>query len=113
MSRNGAAISYRRNIMFRITEGKGFHMAFENGFTVSVQFGFGNYCENRHEPIDAPSGECADAELAVIGGDGNVILNTVTGHLSTDKAAKIIGLVKAASTKDDVIYGIDRIVYGG
>jgi len=33
--------------MFRITQGKGFFMTFENGYTLSVQFGYGNYCANR------------------------------------------------------------------
>ncbi len=32
--------------MFRITEAKGFHVTFENGWTVSVQFGAGNYGDN-------------------------------------------------------------------
>lgn len=32
--------------MFKITGCKGFHMEFENGITVSVQFGYGNYCDN-------------------------------------------------------------------
>lgn len=31
---------------FSITDGKGFHIRFENGATVSVQFGYGNYCDN-------------------------------------------------------------------
>lgn len=31
---------------FRIVSGKGFHMTFNNGVTVSVQFGWGNYCDN-------------------------------------------------------------------
>lgn len=31
---------------FGITHGKGFHVTFDNGWTVSVQFGPGNYCEN-------------------------------------------------------------------
>jgi len=31
---------------FRITGAKGFHITFENGFTVSVQFGRGNYADN-------------------------------------------------------------------
>jgi hypothetical protein len=26
----------------------GFHITFENGWTVSVQFGHGNYCKNRN-----------------------------------------------------------------
>ena len=32
--------------MFKITQGKGFHMTFANGWTVSVQWGAGNYCPN-------------------------------------------------------------------
>lgn len=32
--------------MFRITGKKGFHITFENGYTVSVQFGPGNYCDH-------------------------------------------------------------------
>lgn len=31
---------------FRITNGKGIHITFENGHTVSIQFGGGNYCSN-------------------------------------------------------------------
>ena len=33
---------------FGICRNKGFHMTFENGNTVSVQFGPGNYCDPRH-----------------------------------------------------------------
>ena len=54
---------------------KGFHMTFENGYTLSVQFGMGNYCSNRHEPLNesvletiekyvGPE-ECKDAETAI------------------------------------------------
>lgn len=32
--------------MFKITDGKGFHITFGNGWTVSVQFGPGNYGSN-------------------------------------------------------------------
>ena len=31
---------------FKSSRNKGFHMTFKNGWTVSVQFGWGNYCEN-------------------------------------------------------------------
>ena len=34
--------------MFRIASGKGFLITFENGWTISVQFGSGNYCDNRY-----------------------------------------------------------------
>lgn len=33
--------------MFTATQNKGFSMTFENGLTVSVQWGTGNYCEKR------------------------------------------------------------------
>jgi hypothetical protein len=36
---------------FRLIDGKGFHITFENGWTASVQFGGGNYCENYNAPI--------------------------------------------------------------
>jgi hypothetical protein len=52
---------------FRICGGKGFHVTFENGWTVSVQFGGGNYCSNYDEPIGASNtGEKGsfDAEVA-------------------------------------------------
>lgn len=33
--------------MFKITQGKGFHITFDNGYTVSAQFGYDDKCENR------------------------------------------------------------------
>jgi len=32
--------------MFKIIDAKGFHITFDNGWTVSVQFGAGNYCDH-------------------------------------------------------------------
>lgn len=39
-------------IGFQITNAKGFHITFENGWTISVQWGYGNYGDNysRHWP---------------------------------------------------------------
>lgn len=34
-----------KNVSFRITNGKGFQLTFANGYTASVQFGAGNYCD--------------------------------------------------------------------
>lgn len=56
--------------MFKICEGKGFQITFDNGWTVSVQFGPGNYCENRNESlsfytdIDHRNAVSRDAEIA-------------------------------------------------
>lgn len=47
--------------MFKITRKKGFHVTFANGYTVSVQFGAGNYCDH----YNADFGK--DAELASAG----------------------------------------------
>lgn len=38
--------------MFKSTLHKGFQMTFENGYTISVQWGTCNYCENRDHSID-------------------------------------------------------------
>ena len=52
---------------FRITEGKGFHIKFKNGVTLSTQFGFGNYCDNRHIRDNIHNGETGSnlVEVAV------------------------------------------------
>ncbi len=34
------------NKKLAICQNKGFHIRFDNGWTVSVQFGAGNYCDN-------------------------------------------------------------------
>ena len=58
--------------MFRITQNKGFQMTFENGCTISVQFGYRNYCDNNNHPdgYDFSNGktmvESSDAEIAII-----------------------------------------------
>lgn len=62
---------------FGISDGKGFHMTFANGWCISVQFGYGNYCGNK-EGHDGDFDEdysacnkrlgkrgCSDAEVAV------------------------------------------------
>ena len=34
--------------MFKITTAKGFHVELPNGYTISVQFGPSNYCDNKN-----------------------------------------------------------------
>ncbi len=65
-------------IGFRITGKKGFHITFENGWTVSVQFGPGNYCDNYDMSIrddDELAGKqgSSTAEVAAWGPDGKMI----------------------------------------
>lgn len=62
--------------MFRINDNKGFQVKFDNGYTVSVQFGPGNYgtnynlgfVENINKPMTADT-----AETALLGPDGNFV----------------------------------------
>lgn len=67
---------------FRITDGKGFQVTFENGYTVSVQFGWGNYCDNydnpriggyKEENIRLGESGSNTAETALLDSDGNFI----------------------------------------
>lgn len=55
---------------FVSTMRKGFYMTFENGLTVSVQWGAGNYCDN-HFPEDnnfscSKDAKSSDAEVAAV-----------------------------------------------
>lgn len=56
--------------MFAITGHKGFQLTFENGCTISVQFGPGNYCQNRSADFNAPMEKSrwasVDAEVAIL-----------------------------------------------
>lgn len=65
---------------FQITRGKGFHITFENGWTISVQFGPGNYIQDRDVlgwgmDADAVAGAkgSVDAETAVLNPKGEFV----------------------------------------
>lgn len=83
--------------MFRITSGKGFQMTFANGWTISVQFGGGNYCDNYNKltTSDRETGErgSSDAEIAAFDKDGNwhqFGAESVKGYCSPDEVATFI-----------------------
>ncbi len=59
--------------MFKITEGKGFQMTFDNGWTISVQWGPINSCNRKAtklNPRDHFIWESNDAEVAIWDKDG-------------------------------------------
>lgn len=99
--------------MFRITMNKGFQVTFENGNTISVQFGYGNYCENRNAHEKYPIGkyvdfvECETAEIAIWDKNdiwftrqcfsdwyGENIGDDVKGYVSADMVADIMFRLK-------------------
>lgn len=54
--------------MFTITQGKGISIQFSNGYDVSIQFGWGNYCSHRNtEPAHNASYEEHQAKLGAEG----------------------------------------------
>lgn len=67
--------------MFRIMEGKGFHIEFPTGVLISTQIGPGNYCSNydknivEHYKMEVHKCrlESEDAEIAIITGNGYFI----------------------------------------
>lgn len=96
--------------MFKITEGRGFHITFANGYTISVQFGIGNYCTNRHDrnaqlqQADCNL-QCENAEVAAYAQNGNwyrpTCLNSgddVAGYVTPDQLAQVIAEVQALPT---------------
>ena len=89
--------------MFKITRGTGFQMTFENGWTISVQFGYGNYCDNNRHPDGFDFGknlntvQSSDAEIAIWNSEGtwyNFGSDTVKGYCSADEVATWIEFTK-------------------
>lgn len=93
--------------MFRSTNNKGFQITFENGWTISVQFGYGSYCGNHHHPDGYKCSTnnivtCPDAEIAIWDKDGewyNFGDDTVKGYCTPDEVADWITKVKAMEAK--------------
>ena len=81
---------------FKSTGNRGFQMTFENGWTISVQFGYGNYCDNGRHPDGWDFGkkqevtESSDAEIAIWDANGEWYdfgSDTVKGYCSADEVA--------------------------
>ena len=94
--------------MLRITNGRGFQLVFANGWTVSIQFGPGNYCENRDMEFGQSSDEynasqrkageqgCGTAEIAAWPWQGELVSfggDTVKGWVNANEVAAFIALV--------------------
>ena len=90
---------------FVATQNKGFGITFQNGFTISVQWGTENYCEHRNLDIDFEDlpnpkeenrWESRTAEIAVFNDKGIVPVgehDDVIGWLTPDEVAKAIEIV--------------------
>jgi len=93
---------------FRIYTNKGFQLTFENGLTISVMFGTGNYCENRGASIEdfgKAIDSSNDAEIAIWDKKDNWFDfggNTVKGWVSSNEVAKWINKVSTAASLTEI-----------
>lgn len=90
---------------FQINQNKGFHLTFENNWTISVQFGNGNYCSRQNDEVNDFMHTSPNAEIAVWRDkrkdNGFITLgyDQVKGYCSPDEVAKVINIIsKAKST---------------
>ena len=97
--------------MFNITGNKGFHMQFDNGFRISVQWGAGNYGGNYDLPYSAHVGSSvpgADtAEIAIFSPDGNMVPfkdgDTVQGYVTTDQVLSYMNAIASCTSIEHVV----------
>ena len=99
--------------MLASTANKGFQLTFENGLTISVQFGSGNYCSNRNLSERIADSEMKrhvttshTAEVAIWDNKGKDFKfkngELAIGWLSADEVADWIEKVKNAKTLNDI-----------
>jgi len=85
-------------IGFKLCTDKGFHIGLSNGFTVSVQFGRGNYCEHYNDSNwQKPNeGSSFDAETAIFSPKDDLIPvngETVQGWQQPDDVVRLLTVV--------------------
>ena len=100
---------------FVATRNKGFAMTFNNGFTISVQWGTENYCEKRHttihptDPMEHKRWDSLSAEIAVFDNEGMISIgdtDEVLGWCSAEDVAKYIAIVSSAKDANEIIENI-------
>jgi hypothetical protein len=98
--------------MFAITSHKGFQITFENGCTISVQFGPGNYCQNRSADFNAPMEKSrwksVDAEVAILLPNGDfyqiaeTVCDKVQGWQTVEDVCRWIEVARSIKTNVNV-----------
>jgi len=92
---------------FKTIFNRGFHMTFDNGLTISVQWGHFNYCERKKEvyitdELRHPIVESKDAEIAIWDKSKDSWLNfgsdTVKGYCTSNEVADWICKASAATS---------------
>ncbi len=87
--------------MFRITDNKGFQITFDNGYTVSVQFGPGNYGSNRAETYSTSMNvpmTATLAETALLAPNGDFVAyqgEDVQGYQTPEDVLELLNYAKS------------------
>ena len=97
---------------FTTTHNKGFRMEFDNGFSISVQWGTMNYCERKnlmseHESeMKVPMWASVNAEIAIFNVEGEMLEigkhDTVIGWLLPDEVSKVMAIVSSSKTENEI-----------
>jgi len=94
---------------------RGFWMTFENGYSISIQFCHGNYCDNENDEysrrliyvigVNPPYSQCRNAEILISNRDGENITHEFAkdgdriehcdiGDVTPERLAEIIARIK-------------------
>ena len=77
--------------------GDGFHLTFEDGFVLSIQYGRGSHCENQNaDARDGPVPATHTCEVAVMDSGGNFVVlpYNVAGYVPVGNIAQLIESVQ-------------------
>tara|TARA_R110002072_G_scaffold2174_1_gene18045 strand:+ start:843 stop:1229 length:387 start_codon:yes stop_codon:yes gene_type:complete len=93
--------------MFSITDNKGFQISFKNGYSVSVQFGGGNYCSNRDLPMKdwgktVPDSDTAETALMTKDGFVEYQGDDVQGHMSPKCVLELLNYAESLPIYDEL-----------
>ncbi len=103
------------NKMITITQNKGFQLTFENGLTISVQIGTGNYCERRQMggPYNSEMNEevitSSNAEIAIWDNNNNWLnfgSDTVKGWVPAEEIGQYIEMVRTFDPTKSLLLSI-------
>ena len=110
----------------KTTNNRGFYMEFENGFSISVQFGSSNYCSRRNMSEEDSLSEmrignkytpATSAEIMVGNlGTGRTIVHSdnnddaVIGWVGVDEIGKIIGMLANAKSVKSIKIMLGKIL---
>lgn len=103
--RPGATVTKREDPRVRVA---GCWVKFDDGWTVSIQWGNGNYCSNYDNDFDSPAQDATTAEIAVWEGDKGDLKtwadgDTVQGYCSMERVQHVLDLVAEGELEKEFV----------